>query len=100
MMRNSHSLRRRLTLAMMFVFTIGLTAAGMLFLNETRQTTSGIANRTLTQQARDLIAGIHIDSEIITIEQPAAWVQAYSRPSAAYSYTLFGADGHPVARSV
>lgn len=100
MTRNSHSLRHRLALAIMFVFAVGLTAAGILFLHETRQTTSGIANRTLTQQARDLLTGIRIDGETITIELPEAWVQAYSRPGAGYSYTLFTPDGHPVARSV
>jgi len=100
MKRGSHSLRRRLTMALLFVFTIGLTAAGIIFLHETHKTTSSISKRTLTQQARDLVAGIHTSSGTITIEPPASWVQAYSRPGTGYSYTVFAADGHPVARSI
>ena len=59
-----------------------------------------IANRTLTQQARDLIAGIHIDTGTITIEPPAAWAQAYSRSMPVTPIPCSASDGHPVARSV
>jgi two-component system sensor histidine kinase TctE len=99
MTRTNQSLRRRLTAALLLVFTIGLTAAGLMFLHETRQTTSGIANQTLTQQARDLAAGIHIVTGAITIEPPAQWAQAYAHPGASYSYTVFKADGSPIAHS-
>ena len=99
MTRTNHSLRRRLTAALLLVFTIGLAAAGFIFMHETRQTTSGIASQTLTQQARDLIGGIHIVTGAITIEPPASWAQAYSRAGGGYSYTVFMADGSPVARS-
>ena len=85
-------------MALLLVFTIGLTAAGMMFLHETRQTTSGIANQTLTQQARDLARGYSYRyGETMTIEPPASWAQAYSRPGAGYSYTVFN-PGRP-ARS-
>src|SRR3954468_7069196 len=99
MTRTNQSLPRRLTAALLLVFTIGLTAAGLMFLHETRQTTSGIANQTLTQQARDLAAGIHIVTGAITIEPPAQWAQAYAHPGASYSYTVFKADGSPIAHS-
>lgn len=99
MTRTNQSLRRRLTAALLLVFTIGLTAAGLILLHETRQTTSGIASQTLTQQARDLATGIHIVTGAITIEPPATWAQAYSRPGAGYSYTVFKADGTPIAHS-
>jgi two-component system sensor histidine kinase QseC len=99
MKRVNHSLRQRLTMALLLVFTIGLTAAGFIFMHETRQTTSGIASQTLTQQARDLIGGIRIVTGAITIEPPGSWAQAYSRAGGGYSYTVFTAEGSPVARS-
>ena len=94
-----HSLRRRLTLAMLFVFALGLLASGAVFLSETRETARSVYSRTLRQQARDLLDGLAVTGEGATLRVPAAWADAYAWPGSAFAYTLFDPAGRPLALS-
>jgi two-component system sensor histidine kinase QseC len=84
---------------MLFIFSLGLAASGLVFLNETHQTSSSLHDRTLRQQARDLLTGLRVTHGEVSLQPPESWAAAYAQPGAAFAYTLFDAAGQPVALS-
>jgi two-component system sensor histidine kinase TctE len=94
------SLRRRLLVAMLSVFALGVGATAVFYYIEIGTIGHDLRNRTLRSQAQELLDSLRIAGEgRIAFDLPPEWAEAYSRPDSTVSYTLYNASHHAVMRS-
>lgn len=88
------SLRARLILILFVTFCAGLLGAGAFFYWEGGAIGAGLRERSLQEQARQLLDGLSSGSSGQTAAAALRSVDPiYARPGAAYGYTLFDRDG-------
>lgn len=98
--RRTFSLKYRLLISLFVVSAIGIASAAYFAYREVYNTDEAIAERTMQGQASELVDAITTDGAgRLTIELPRDWIEAYSRPGAAFSFTLYDARGEVVAMS-
>lgn len=94
------SLRARLILILTITFCAALLGAGSFFYWEARGIESGLRERSLQEQARELLDALpkagsgQAASTALRSVDPI-----YAHPGAPYGYTLFGSDGRVAANS-
>ena len=100
MRRRAFSLKYRLLISLFVVSAIGIASAAYFAYREVYNTDEAIAERTMQGQASELLDAIATDGTgKPTIQLPPDWIEAYSRPDAAFSFTLYDAQGGVVAMS-
>jgi two-component system sensor histidine kinase QseC len=99
-MSGHHSLRLRLLGAMLAVFVLGFGASVLAYRSEVYDITRDLRERTLENQAYELLDGMHAGEDgALQVNLPPDWQQAYGNPSKQFVYTVFD-DGHrPLAWS-
>jgi len=97
--RRRFSLKFRLIASLFVVSAVGLASATYFAYREVYNTDEAIAERTLQGQANEFLDSVSFDTATgaIKIDLPPDWVDAYSGPSDAYSYTLYDANGKVTA---
>lgn len=99
-MSRAHSLRLRLTGAMVAVFALGLGAALLSYRTEVHKITSDLRARTLENQARELLEAVTVGHDgILEVRTPDDWQQVYASASRRFVFTVFDAARHPIAWS-
>ena len=99
-MRGNHSLRVRLLVGMLAVFTLGLFASLASYRYQVDNIVKDVRGRTLEAQARELLAALHIGADgRIELRLSENWQQVYADPSRQFTYTIFDELQHPLARS-
>ncbi len=99
-MKRDFSLRGRLTSSMLLVFTLGLGASVALYYLEARADRQDLRERTLEEQAGDLLAGLRFGKDgRAKFALPDDWADAYSTASSGFYFTLFDASRRPVMAS-
>lgn len=99
-MSQYHSLRLRLTGAMVAVFVLGLGAALLSYRTEVHSISSDLRTRTLENQARELLETLQVGPNgSLEVAPPADWQQVYQSPSRQFVFTVFDAAHRPIARS-
>ena len=94
------SLRLRLTLILFTTFFTGLAAAVLFFYWEAIGTQSGLRERSLQEQARELLDTIPPQSRHPGGPAPPLQTSpAYAEPGGAYGYTIYGPTGNVQALS-
>ena len=94
------SLRLRLILILFTTFFAGLAAAVLFFYWEAIGTQSGLRERSLQEQARELLDTMTQPSrQAGNLASPLQTSQAYAEPGGAYGYTLYGSTGNVQAVS-
>src|SRR5262245_44833658 len=100
MPRRAFSLKYRLLISLFVVSAIGIASAAYFAYREVYNTDEAIAERTMQGQASELLNAITTEAGgKLTIRLPTDWVEAYSRPDAAFSFTLYDAQGGVIAMS-
>jgi two-component system, OmpR family, sensor histidine kinase TctE len=100
MRRRAFSLKYRLLISLFVVSAIGIASAAYFAYREVYNTDEAIAERTMQGQASELVDAITTDSAgRPTIQLPPDWIEAYSRPGTAFSFTLYDAQGGVVTMS-
>jgi two-component system sensor histidine kinase QseC len=95
-----HSLRLRLLGAMLGVFVLGFGASLIAYRSEVYKITSDLRERTLQNQASELLDGMHAGKDgAPQVSLSADWQQAYGNPSRQFVYTVFDSAQHPLAWS-
>jgi two-component system sensor histidine kinase QseC len=98
--RSGFSLRRRLLAAMLSVSALSVGATAAFYYIEIGAIGHDLRDRTLRSQAQVLLDSLRMaDDSRVTFELPAEWAEAYSRPDASVSYTLYDASRHAILRS-
>lgn len=99
-MKRFSSLRLRLLLALVLVWTLGAAAMGAYFASQAVTPEEVMEGASLTTQARDLTAALKFskDGRFQGVSIPARWRGAYQSPDGAF-YTLYDFAGRAVARS-
>jgi two-component system sensor histidine kinase QseC len=99
-MTRDFSLRGRLTSAMLLVFGLGLCASAALYYLEVRADQQDLRERTLEEQASDLLASLRFgDDGEAGFALPDDWADVYSKAGSGFYFTLFDAGRRPVAAS-
>jgi two-component system sensor histidine kinase QseC len=100
MRRRAFSLKYRLLISLFVVSAIGIASAAYFAYREVYNTDEAIAERTMQGQASELVNAITTDiAGKLTIQLPPDWIEAYRRPGAAFSFTLYDVQGGVVAMS-
>jgi two-component system, OmpR family, sensor histidine kinase TctE len=95
-----HSLRLRLLGAMLAVFVLGFGVSLLAYRTEVYKITRDLRERTLENQARELLDAIDVhDDGSLEVRLPADWQAAYGSPSRQFVYTVFDGTQHPLAWS-
>ncbi len=85
---------------MALVFIFGVIAAAIFFYFEVNETSEDIGERWLQGQAHDLLAGLRLERERdVIITPPPDWAAVYGQVGSGFSFTLYDANGVPVAVS-
>lgn len=96
----SYSLRWRLLGAMAIIFAFGVVATLVSYRSEVMRLGNDLWNRTLQEQARELLAGLQIRSDgSVQLDLSQAWRNAYADTRGYFAYTLFDSAGRPMMRS-
>lgn len=96
----SISLRRRLQFALLSLFACGIVAASSYFYFDTHGTYEAVRERTLQQQARELLnAGPPSGKGAAAVNVPPGWADDYTSPASGFAFTYYDAEGHVVATS-
>ncbi len=99
-MKRDFSLRGRLISSMLLVFTLGLGASAALYYLEVRADRRDLRERTLEEQASDLLAGLHFGEDgKAKFALSDDWADAYVRAGSGFYFTLFDASQRPVVAS-
>ena len=99
-MKRDFSLRGRLISSMILVFTLGLAASAALYYLEVRSDRQDLRDRTLEEQANDLLAGLRFGKDgRAKFALPDDWADVYADASSGFYFTLFDASRQPVAAS-
>lgn len=99
-MSGHHSLRLRLLAAMLAVFVLGFGASLLAYRSEVYKITRDLRERTLENQAHELLDGMHASGDgPLQVNLPADWQQAYGNPSKEFVYTVFDDAHRPLAWS-
>ena len=99
-MSRPHSLRLRLLGAMLGVFVLGFGVSILAYRTEVYKITRDLRERTLENQARELLAAIQVhDDGSLEVRLPADWRAAYGSPSRQFVYTVFDGSQRPIAWS-
>ena len=99
-MKRDFSLRGRLISSMLLVFTLGLAASAALYYLEVRADSQDLRERTLEEQAGDLLAGLRFGKDgKAKFALPDDWADVYAAASSGFYFTLFDARQRPVAAS-
>lgn len=99
-MSRPHSLRLRLLGVMFALFALGLGASFMEYRLEVGSVIGGMHERTLQNQARELVDALRFaPGDALTVRLRADWRRVYSNPSRQFTYTVFGPDHRPRAWS-
>lgn len=99
-MSRSHSLRFRLLSAMLAVFVLGFGASILAYRAEFYQVTRDLRQRTLEDQAHELLDAMHAGADgSLQVQLSADWQQAYGNPSRQFVYTVFDRARHARAWS-
>ncbi|HEX3845682.1 MAG TPA: HAMP domain-containing sensor histidine kinase [Steroidobacteraceae bacterium] len=99
-MSGHHSLRLRLLGAMLAVFVLGFGASLLAYRSEVYKITRDLRERTLENQAHELLDGVHAGADgSLQVNLPADWQQAYGNPSRQFVYTVFDDAHRPLAWS-
>jgi two-component system, OmpR family, sensor histidine kinase TctE len=92
--RAPHSLRLRLLGAMLAVFILGFGASLLAYRAEVHEITRDLRERTLENQAHELLDGMRAGEDgSVRLDLTADWQQAYANPSRQFVYTVFD-DAH------
>jgi two-component system sensor histidine kinase QseC len=95
-----HSLRLRLLGALLAVFVLGFGASLLAYRSEVYKITRDLRERTLENQAHELLDGVHAGEDgSLQLNLPADWQQAYGNPSKQFVYTVFDDAHRPLAWS-
>ena len=95
------SLRNRLVVAMLVVFSLGLGAAMAFYYFEVHASGPRLLGRTLEGQARELLAALHLDAAgNPTLALPPDWTAAYADKAGPFSFTLYDAGRRAVVSSL
>jgi hypothetical protein len=87
-MKHDFSLRGRLISAMLLVFTLGLGASAALYYLEVRADRQDLRERTLEEQASDLLAGLRFGKDgKAKFALPDDWADAYTTASSGFYFT-------------
>src|SRR5262245_5392263 len=99
--RHRFSLKFRLIASLFVVSAIGIASAAYFAYREVYNTDEVIAERTLQGQANEFLDAMSVDAATgaFKIDLPADWIDAYSGPSDAYSYTLYDANGNVASKA-
>ncbi|HEX5460305.1 MAG TPA: HAMP domain-containing sensor histidine kinase [Steroidobacteraceae bacterium] len=99
-MSRPHSLRLRLLGAMLGVFVLGFGVSLLAYRTEVYKITRDLRERTLQNQASELLNALHArDDGSLEVRLPADWQSAYENPSRQFVYTVFDGARHAIARS-
>lgn len=99
-MSRPHSLRLRLLGAMLAVFILGFGASLLAYRAEVYRITRDLRDRTLENQAHELLDGVRAGEDgSVQVSLPADWQQAYGNPSRQFVYTVFDGAHRPLAWS-
>ena len=99
-MSRPHSLRLRLLGAMLGVFVLGFGVSILAYRTEVYKITRDLRERTLENQARELLAAMQVhDDGSLQVRLPADWRAAYGSPSRQFVYTVFDGSQRPIAWS-
>jgi two-component system sensor histidine kinase TctE len=99
-MTREFSLRGRLTSSMLLVFTLGLAASAALYYLEVRADQQDLRERTLAEQASDLLEGLRFGNDGgAKFALPDDWADVYAKANSGFYFTLFDASRQPVAAS-
>ncbi len=99
-MKRNFSLRGRLISAMLLVFAFGLAASATLYYLEARADRQDLRERTLEEQARDLLAGLRFGNNgQAKFALPDDWADVYASAGSGFYFTLFDANQRPVLAS-
>lgn len=99
-MSRAHSLRLRLLGAMVAVFALGLGAALLSYRTEVHKITRDLRERTLENQARELLEAVQVGRDgSLAVAPPTDWQQVYRSASRRFVFTVFDAARRPVAWS-
>ena len=99
-MSGHHSLRLRLLGAMLAVFVLGFGASLLAYRSEVYKITRDLRERTLENQAHELLDGMHVGEDgSLQVNLPADWRQAYGNRSQQFVYTVFDGALRPLAWS-
>lgn len=95
------SLRGRLTIAMLLIFVLGVGTSALFTYVEVYGTIKTLRKRSLQGQASQFLEqGLSVAADgSIKVAPPPEWVEAYRRRDLKFTYTLYDAGGHAVARS-
>jgi two-component system sensor histidine kinase QseC len=95
-----HSLRLRLLGAMLAVFVLGFGVSLLAYRTEVYNITRDLRERTLENQASELLNALHVrDDGSLDMRLAADWQAAYGNPSGQFVYTVFDESRHPIAWS-
>ena len=94
------SLRWRILGVMALVFAFGVAAALISYRQEVRSHGKDLRDRTLQEQARELVAALRVsaDGKVDFLLRPSAQ-RAYADPDSGFAYTLYDRSGAAVAQS-
>jgi two-component system sensor histidine kinase TctE len=99
-MKRDFSLRGRLISSMLLVFGFGLAASATLYYLEARADRQDLRERTLEEQASDLLAGLRFgENGQAKFALPDDWADVYASAGSGFYFTLFDASQRPVAAS-
>ncbi len=95
------SLRGRLTIAMLLIFVLGLGTSALFTNVEIYGTIKALRRRSLQGQAHEFLEqGLSVAADgSMTVAPPPEWAEAYRRRDLKFTYTLYDASGHAVAKS-
>jgi two-component system, OmpR family, sensor histidine kinase TctE len=95
-----HSLRWRLTVAMLLVFALGFGASAIFSYGEAYGTAKELRKRTLQGQARELLTALRFTGDGgVQIALPPEWENAYRRGDISFAYSIYDATRRVVALS-
>jgi two-component system sensor histidine kinase QseC len=95
------SLKYRLTASLFVVSAIGIALAAYFAYREVYAADEALAERTLQGQAKEFLDALSFDpaTGAARLALSADWIDAYSQPGGAFSYTLYDASGNVQALS-
>lgn len=101
MRRRAFSLKYRLLTSLFVVSAIGIASAAYFAYREVYNTDEAIAERTMQGQASELLDAITFGpgGGRPSLRLPPEWIEAYSRPGTAFSFTLYDAQGAVIETS-
>jgi two-component system sensor histidine kinase QseC len=85
---------------MLAVFVLGFGASLLAYRSEVYKITRDLRERTLENQAHELLDGVHAGADgSLQVNLPADWQQAYGNSSKQFVYTVFDEAHRPLAWS-